>query len=378
MKYGILVVDDEIPIREWIAICLHRALGDKVRVDTADNGKNAWDKFQSDNYSIVITDINMPVMNGIELVRQIYETAPATTIIVLTGYEDFKYARSFIKYHIYDYILKSEISNEYLVEIIKGCMSLTGANAQRSETSGGSSAESAALQSCPQDALDRIYQITAPLFQQIATVTTESAEQIASAVDDLFAYAAQYPNLHLDVLKNVSAKLCEAAYLGTHTKNSHYLYESMVIQQELSCIDDAYHLRDYLYARLLPSSSEMPKSTRNKAIQQAVEYIDAHYNTISRLSDVAKQVFLSPEYFSRLFKEELGINFSIYLNNCRLSHAITLLQQPEMKVYEIAEAVGFSSLSYFSQIFKKKYGINPFTFRTNLMAGIHDQTAEEQ
>src|SRR5699024_570852 len=143
---------------------LHRAFGDAVSVDTADNGKTALEKFQSGDHSIVITDINMPVMDGVKLVRRICETAPATTVIVLTGHEDFKYARSFIKYHIYDYIRKSEISNEYRVEMIRGCMSQPAAGAPRSGA-GGRPADTDVLEKCSQEVLDEIYRITTPLFQ---------------------------------------------------------------------------------------------------------------------------------------------------------------------------------------------------------------------
>lgn len=79
------------------------------------------------------------------------------------------------------------------------------------------------------------------------------------------------------------------------------------------------------------------------------------------------------EYLSRLFKDETGIKFVVYLNNLRLKHALRLLETTNLKVYEIAEQVGYSNLSYFSTVFKKNFGQNPFDYKNTFAR----QTAEE-
>lgn len=96
-----------------------------------------------------------------------------------------------------------------------------------------------------------------------------------------------------------------------------------------------------------------------KSIEKALEYIHAHFNEAISLSEVAKQLYRSPEYFSRLFKEVQGENFSIYLINYRLNKATTLLINTELKITEISFRVGYQNPSYFSRLYKKHRGITP-------------------
>lgn len=104
-------------------------------------------------------------------------------------------------------------------------------------------------------------------------------------------------------------------------------------------------------------------------IRQAISYLENHCADKISLTDVADQVSFSPEHFSRLFSKETGINFVTYLNNLRMKKAVSLLESTNMKVYEIAEMVGFSSLSYFSTAFKKKFGLNPYEYQVNYQRG---------
>lgn len=99
------------------------------------------------------------------------------------------------------------------------------------------------------------------------------------------------------------------------------------------------------------------------AVRIAVQYLADNYKSQIDLSDVASHVGLSPEYPSRIFKKETGINFVVYLNNIRLKHALDLLENTNLKVYEIADNVGYSNLSYFSTVFKKNFGMNPFEYK---------------
>lgn len=116
---------------------------------------------------------------------------------------------------------------------------------------------------------------------------------------------------------------------------------------------------------------QMSNSTANLTLQirNAREYIEQHYSEKISLSSLADNIGFSSEYFSRLFRKETGINFVTYLNNIRMKHAIELLETTDMKVYEIADNVGFTTLSYFSTAFKKKFGQNPYEYQINYQRG---------
>jgi YesN/AraC family two-component response regulator len=74
-------------------------------------------------------------------------------------------------------------------------------------------------------------------------------------------------------------------------------------------------------------------------------------------------VFLSPAYFSRIFKEEMGENFNSYVNLIRIEAAKKLLLNEQVPLVDISSLVGFEGQSYFSKVFKKMTGMTPGRFR---------------
>ena len=104
--YSLLLVDDERleleTLRDYIA---WEKLGFD-RVYTARSGRDAYDKVLRLKPDVMITDIHMPVMNGIELARQMYADGCTTKVVFLTGYDEFEYAKAALQVEAVDYILK--------------------------------------------------------------------------------------------------------------------------------------------------------------------------------------------------------------------------------------------------------------------------------
>lgn len=98
-------------------------------------------------------------------------------------------------------------------------------------------------------------------------------------------------------------------------------------------------------------------------IHQSVQYIHAHYAEKITLEEMARRVYLSPAYFSRVFKEETGEAFTAYLNRVRIDRSKELLRHKSIRLTDIALLVGFEDQSYYSKVFKKLEGITPLRFR---------------
>jgi len=98
-------------------------------------------------------------------------------------------------------------------------------------------------------------------------------------------------------------------------------------------------------------------------ILRAMSYIRRHFSEKVSLEDVAYEVSLSPTYFSRLFKEEAGQSFKVYLNDLRVGEAKNLLRETDLPLIEIASRVGFEDQSYFSRVFRNVVGISPGRYR---------------
>ena len=101
-------------------------------------------------------------------------------------------------------------------------------------------------------------------------------------------------------------------------------------------------------------------------VNNAIEYIKDHYADKLRLSDVADEIYVSQWHLSKLINKHTGSNFSEILNGIRIEKAKQLLKDPSLKIYDIAEQVGFSDLTHFSRVFKKIEGISANEFRNRL------------
>ena len=101
-----------------------------------------------------------------------------------------------------------------------------------------------------------------------------------------------------------------------------------------------------------------------KKLRPCIEFINKNYNSNGLSLDcIAKKVFLSPIYLSKIFKDVLGINFKDYLTAVRLSNAEKLLLSTDEKVSQISKMVGIEDPCYFNRWFKKNTGVTPSEYR---------------
>ena len=99
------------------------------------------------------------------------------------------------------------------------------------------------------------------------------------------------------------------------------------------------------------------------AIYKAIHYISNNYTEKISLEDVANEIFLSSAYFSKIFREQTGSNFTQYLNNLRIEKSKSLLRNSRISLVDIAGMVGYEDQSYFSKVFKKVTGNSPGKYR---------------
>jgi two-component system, response regulator YesN len=94
-------------------------------------------------------------------------------------------------------------------------------------------------------------------------------------------------------------------------------------------------------------------------VRKTINYIKEFYKDRVSLEEIASSMNITPEHLSRLFTKELGKNFSDYLKEYRINQAKKLLAKDKMKIYEIAERVGYSDPKYFCKVFKEVTGMSP-------------------
>jgi len=145
--------------------------------------------------------------------------------------------------------------------------------------------------------------------------------------------------------------------------HSHSEYTNYVLLlKELSelkgsaLIEWAYH--QFIYMTRVVKPKNLIDYT-NKIVLSTKEYLETHYAEDISLEDVADQVNISPQYFSKLIKKNTGFNFVDWLSMLRVKRAKELLSNPNVTVKEVCFLVGYKDPNYFSRIFKKRIGITP-------------------
>lgn len=123
-------------------------------------------------------------------------------------------------------------------------------------------------------------------------------------------------------------------------------------------------LLDNLLRELLIEMGKTTAPPGNRHLSEIRSFIDRHYFEPLTLSGLAEAFSLSQSYVARLFRTELGMKPSQYINRIRISVAKTMLVQTDMAVAEIAEAVGYADIYYFSHVFKQIVGLSPSSFRS--------------
>nr|WP_285852308.1 AraC family transcriptional regulator [Robertmurraya korlensis] len=107
------------------------------------------------------------------------------------------------------------------------------------------------------------------------------------------------------------------------------------------------------------------KKTSN-IIEDIEAYLQANFDRDVKLQEISEHFYISREYISRKFKQEFNVNISDYIVNIRMKKAKSLLKNSQLKIYEIANMIGYQDDKYFRKVFKKVVGITPNEYRAGL------------
>ncbi|MGO4537855.1 response regulator [Paenibacillus sp. 2TAB19] len=124
-----------------------------------------------------------------------------------------------------------------------------------------------------------------------------------------------------------------------------------------------------LLDRMKQSYAEHYEQVEPDTIQQIKLYIAEHSQEDISLDAIGKRVGLSPFYISKMFKDQLGINYIDFLTECRIEKAKKLMADPEKSLKEITFEVGYHDPNYFSKVFKKMCSVSPKEYRKTLLGG---------
>ena len=131
------------------------------------------------------------------------------------------------------------------------------------------------------------------------------------------------------------------------------------------CLNELEEVFKGIFSRVNHIISQNRECLNQQRVDEIRRYLETNYAEDITLSAMAEKYKISPGYLSLLFTERTGKKFSDYLTDCRINKAKELLKHTEMRIYEIATAVGYNDPYYFSSCFKKITNKTPSEYREN-------------
>ena len=409
--YTVVVADDEEELRKALIRKVDwESIGFSV-VGEAENGAEALELVEKYEPDLLLTDIRMPFVSGIELARQVREVRPATQIAFLSGYDDFTYAQQAIQYNIISYMLKP-ISAAELTEELEKIRKKIDEKFQKFASSGENSETKEIKEFLMPLLLDGFYSgqdeekeqklleeaIACGLIKNpdnnfqytvmIVSIVNENGNNQTTranvnAVDSILKKYIKHASFYMDgrvvsflmaspagfdkylhiiveeIAQSVKRIMGCSGRIGVslpveRLSNSHEAYiEAMnVIRYSKSNGISVHFMADLI--------SEQRKRNSTLLCDKAREIIEKKYmNQDLSLVSVSSEIAVSPNYLSALIKKETGSTFIDLLSQKRIEVAKDLLLYSDMKVKEISEKCGYNDQHYFSYWFKKYTGMSP-------------------
>lgn len=197
----------------------------------------------------------------------------------------------------------------------------------------------------------------------------ERWNEIDSLIDRIFDKAVKNKRISHDYIKNITILIICSAIVYLSELNMTFddiLGDSLVLWNKISKFETIIDVKQWLkniYVAVKEGVEERKKGRRRKIVENIINIIEKRYDEDLTTKKLSKEIFLSPNYIGAIFKEETGKGFLEYLTSVRITKACELLKNPNLKIYEVAQMVGYSNVTYFSTIFKDFTGKTPSEYR---------------
>ena len=376
----LLIVDDEPVIVKGLAQLIdYAALGfDKLL--TATRSGDALSILRSEKPEAMLSDIAMPGLTGLELLRLIRDEGMMTQVIFISGYRSFEYAQEAVALGARDYLVKP-VSTEKLAGDLKAIAADHQERMEHSRLQRRLQSITSDQQEIPQ--LHAISTENRPFclvvfhlsvdqeqsslssgllhFSALSKGETYCTEHGATAfLKDDYLCAIVHGKDETDCLQGAStlARDCSQAVENALSRPFNYVVEKTVLHTTQE-IPEAWKR-----CTVKLSMPHKDQQTEDSLIDKMKEYIAVHCGEDLTLDTMSEVFAMNPTYFSSFFHQKTGMKYKDYLTRARMTEAKRLLLQTDLKIYEISQMVGFSDVRYFSQAFAKVNGVLPKDYRS--------------
>ncbi|MCR5155361.1 MAG: helix-turn-helix domain-containing protein [Butyrivibrio sp.] len=208
-----------------------------------------------------------------------------------------------------------------------------------------------------------------PLFEAIAKGDLNEAQVMADKYSDWMCQKAVDGDLMSMRLKTLEFALyAEHIAYQNGGQTYHYSGRREYLPQIME-LETPEEIRDWFEEKIMSACRNVVSKREERSgdiIRTAKRYIEDNFDKDISLDDVSRVVNISPYYFSKVFKEESGLNFIEYLTNIRIDKAKELLENSGLSIKEICLSCGYTDPNYFSRSFKKNVGVTPTEYKEKL------------
>jgi two-component system, response regulator YesN len=349
----VLIIDDEPLIRKGLKTIIQWNDYGFIVCGEAVNGEDGLKKTVELKPDLIIVDMKMPGMNGLDMIRHLRNSDIICKVIILSGYSDFDYAQKALEYGVECYLLKP-IDRVKLIEKVK-------------------------------QIYDSIIKDNSWYgFDKLDIVLQDKVEKI---VDKLYmAIAINSMTIVNDLMEDVKCSFTNLNYTEVTTKIG-YIYIYTAIMNKLLTYNESLkglidiegnvlyeifnkknlqQLHGYIKYKFISISDELSKIKPANIMDKILDYIDKNCSEDIKLDALAQNFNYNSIYLGKIFKNHTGKYFNTYLDMVRMEKAKLLLKDG-LKVYQVAEKVGYEDIRYFYIKFKKYAGIPPAAFKQTVM-----------
>lgn len=337
----ILIVEDE----EIEKIALKQILLENVSnveiVGEAGNGYEAIKIIDKTKIDLVFMDINIPGIDGLQVVKYIKNKYPEIIVIIITAYDEFEIAHKAIKLKVDDYLLKP-VKPALIVETLEQYFNDAEENS-------------------------KIYQCIECIKKIESGIINKSYIDCSNIIKEYIfkLYDSNDVNLINKMISELGQgiiKICGEMNFSSTDKASKKFED---IKIKITPYDNKYNVYnnimriiDIIFDEIINDIDKVQKDMKN-----VINYIEKNIKHGVTLEDVSEHVNMSVYYLSKVFKKEMNINFITYITDRKIEIAKDMLLYTDVPISNIAIELSYNEANYFSKAFKKKVGITPSQYR---------------
>lgn len=383
----IVLVDDESIVINSLKKYISTQLSGYEIIGAFSNGADALAFLEDNPADIIISDILMPQMDGLELAQKISQLMPQCVMIILSGFSDFQYAQQAIRYNVFNYLVKPLDYRE--LDNVLSHAAATAVNRKATLRTHLFADDQTVQFFCDllfgtissQQELRRRYdslgfpfslEHTSGYLLKLSFVC--SPERVMSNISGIMqTLSHSLGNENLFFVRHAEKDLffivlkCETQPLGKAEQPSKMVERDFHFPCEIEIYRKFSCLKEFVCNENTSTPDDNKQNPNAQLVKKAIAYIESHYSEDISRESVATLLYLSASHFSALFKQETGCTFKEFLTNVRMQAAIELLST-QMSINEIAQQVGYQNRNRFIVNFKDFTSYTPTEYRKQVLS----------